>query len=270
MTPMIRRQSPRFWLTVVITILFSSFNSCSYLPTFKNKTANDYSEGTRDKMIENNMLRGIEYMRIGKYDVAMERLQAALATDPDYAEAHNAIAVLYEQLGQIKEAKEHFELATTLKPTDSDIHNNYGQFLCKQDQWLEADKHFLKSIENPLYRTPYFPYTNAALCALRNSDVAKAEIYLRKALQLNSKFNKALYWMAQLSYDQGFYDQAIDYLKRYLNEMEQPTAESLWLGFRLGRALNDTKAVEYYAQLLRTQYPDSESTRLLNQELPPR
>lgn len=243
--------------------LISFLNGCHQTQVVSQET---YTPS--NKMVENNMLRGIEYMKLGKYDIALERFNEALTVDPNYAEAHDAIAILYEQLGQSQQAQLHYEQAITLKSHDSNIHNNYGQFLCKQGQWEAAHTHFLKAAENPLYRTPHIPYTNAAICAfLYKHDLTQADIYLRKALQTQQKFETALYWMSKISYEQGFHVQAQDYLTRYL-ETGEHTAEVLWLGFRIAHSLNESDMAENYAQQLRSQYPDSEQTRLLNLDKP--
>lgn len=217
-----------------------------------------------DKAADINLQLGVEYMRRGQNDIALNKLKKALKIDNNYADAHNAIAILYEHLGLDDDARQHYRKAVTFKPGDSDIHNNYGQFLCKHSQWDEADKHFLKALENPVYRTPEIPYTNAALCALRNKDSTKGETYLRQALEKNPKFPRALYQMAQLSYEQQHYQPARDYLQRYL-EVAEHTPQSLWLGIRIERALNNTDAEASYTLLLRNQFPDSQETQLLNQ-----
>jgi type IV pilus assembly protein PilF len=217
-----------------------------------------------DETAENNMLRGIEYMKIGQYDVALKLLKTALEDDPYYAEAHGTLAVLYENIGENKQADQHHHRAVQLKPKDSNIQNNYGQFLCKQGQAQAADVHFLAAAKNPLYRTPYIPYTNAALCALHNNDVQKAETYLREALQINPAFEQALYQMAELQHQQGNNQQARDYLKRY-SAVAKHTPQTLWLNVLVERALHNESAAISYARLLRSQYPDAQEIQLLNQ-----
>ncbi len=228
----------------------------------QNVQDNDYTPD--DKAAEINLQLGIEYMRRGRTDIALKRLNKALSIDRNYAQAHNAIAVLYERLGLSDEAKRHYQQAIELKPTDSDIYNNYGQFLCKQKQWQEANQAFLKALENPVYQTPEIPYTNAGLCALHHDDFSQAETYFRKALQLNPKFARALYQMAHLNYEQNNYRVAQDYLTRY-SEIAKHTPETLWLGIRIERAFGNQEAQANYAHLLRRQFPDAVQTQLLNQ-----
>ncbi len=231
----------------------------------KTTTIEEETPYTPDKIAEVNLKLGLEYMRLGKTSEAIAKLKKALAADNNYADAHGAIAALYDTyLKQYDAAKTHYEQAVTLKPMDSDFQNNYGQFLCKQGQWPKAEEHFLKAIENPIYQTPEYPYTNAGMCALQNKDFDKAELYLRKALQANPKFIVALYQMAKLSYDTQHYRSARDYLQRYsevvqtIPQLAKHTPETLWLGIQIARAIGDRDAEASNAMLLRSQYPDSE------------
>jgi len=211
-----------------------------------------------------NLQLGVEYMRRGKHDIALNKFQKALRLDSNYADAHNAIAVLYERLGIDEQAKQHYQKALILKPKGSDVHNNYGQFLCRHKQFHEADKHFLMALENPVYRTPEIPYTNAGLCALRAHNSTQAETYFRQALQKNPKFPRALFRMAELSYEQKYYTQAYEYLQRYI-EIAKHTPQTLWLGIRIERALNNRSTAASYALLLQRNFPDASETQLLNQ-----
>ncbi len=212
----------------------------------------------------NHLQLGIAYMRRGQNEMALEPLQKALNINPNYAEAHNAIAVLYERLGKNDKAKQHYQTSLQIKPNYYDAHNNYGQFLCKNDEFAQANIHFLKAIENPMYKTPEIAYTNAGICAVRYKKLTDAETYIRKALQSNSKFPRALFQMASISFDQQRYKQARNYLQRYSN-VAKPTSKTLWLGFHIERKLNNKEAQVQYARLLRNQFPDSLETQKLNQ-----
>jgi type IV pilus assembly protein PilF len=232
-----------------------------------NKAAKIYLQDddyTPNKAAKIYLQLGVEYMRRGQHDLALKKLEKSLRLDKNYADAHNAIAVLYERLDINDKARQHYQKAVRLKPKGSDIHNNYGQFLCKHGQWEKADKHFRKALENPLYKTPETPYTNAGLCALRYGNPRQAETYFRQALQKNPKFPRALYHMADLTYKQKRYGQARNYLQRY-DKIAKPTPKTLWLGIRIERTLNNREAEANYALLLLRHFPDSEETQLLNQ-----
>ncbi|MDM8561000.1 type IV pilus biogenesis/stability protein PilW [Candidatus Parabeggiatoa sp. HSG14] len=246
-------------LFVLLLLLTTILNACA---SFK-----PCPEGDKKKA-DNNMQLGVEYLRRGRNDIALDKLKKALNQCANHAEAHHAIAVLYERLGEDDKAKPHYQKALTFNTQNSDVHNNYGQFLCKQKQWEEADKHFLEALKNPTYGTPEIPYTNAGLCALHNNNFAKAETYLRKALQKNSQFPRALYQMAQLNYEQKNYKQARYYLQRY-TEIANHTPKTLWLGIRIERIFHNQDTEASYALFLRRNFPDSEETQLLNQSETP-
>ncbi len=54
----------------------------------------------------------------GKFEEAVERYQAALELDPDYALAHSALAVVHGKLGQHEKAVEHAQRVCELEPQD--------------------------------------------------------------------------------------------------------------------------------------------------------
>ena len=239
-----------YWLCFTIGI-----SACG-----QNVQDNNYKPSNQEAEI--NLKLGVEYMKIGKNEIALNKLKNALQLDNNYADAHNAIGVLYGRLQLDDKSRQHYQKALALKPKGSDIHNNYGQFLCKQKQWKEAEKHFLKALDNPVYRSPEIPLTNAGLC-LRENDSTKAEDYLRQALQKNSKFPRALFQIADLSFEKKRYLQARQYLQRYM-EIAKHTPQTLRLGISIERALNNRTAAANYMLLLRRDFPDTSETQSLN------
>ncbi len=220
----------------------------------------DYPAGQSPAEI--NVELGLHYMREGQKSVAMEKFQKALEQDPDLAAAHSGIAVLYESLGETAKADQHFRRAVSLNPKDSRAHNNYGAFLCSNDRWPEAEKQFLLAADNPLYDAPHMAFTNAGICAYGVKDVAKAERYWRRALELNPRYPAALLQMARLGVEQKEYLSARAYLQR-LHEVVRPSAESLWLGIQTERALGDRNAEASYTLLLKNSFPQSPQARQL-------
>ncbi len=242
----------------VLFLLIMLINACT--PNFKGTCL------PKDKKnAEINVQLGIEYMRRQKNDIALQRFKKSLNFCPSFAKGHNAIAVLYERVNETEKAASHYQQALKYEPENSDIHSNYGQFLCQLNKWEEAEKHFLIAVSNPVYRIPEIPYTNAGICALHNKEIDKAEKYLRKALQNNIKFPRALYQMAVLKYQQNHYPQANDYLLRYLR-IAKHTPQTLWLGIRIEKALNNRDKEASYILLLRKNFPDSTEIQMLNQK----
>lgn len=210
-----------------------------------------------------NLNLGIEYMQQHEYEKALEKLNKALAADPNYIPTHNALGLFYQKLGKNEEADQHFKRALSIKATDANTMNNYGQFLCSTGHYDEAQGLFLKAAANPLYETPEVALTNAGTCAVKNNHPDAAETYFRQALDKNPRVPNALIQMSQLSYNNGNYLAARGYLQRCLATSKH-TAASLWLGIQIEQKLGDKNTLASYALLLKNNFPDSREAGLLN------
>ncbi len=221
----------------------------------------------RQKIAALDTQLGIEYMREGNNEIALERLQKALTVDPNYVDAHNALGLLYSQLREYDLAEKNFKSALRTDPGNSFALNNYGQFLCQQKRYPEGQLQFAAAVKNPLYDTPEAAYTNAGLCALDAQDNQAAEEYFRAALGSNPEMRTALLAMAQISFDRSDVIEANRYLARYLRNAPQ-TPRTLALGIRIERELKHPDKVASYELMLRNQFPDSRETgQLLRGEL---
>jgi type IV pilus assembly protein PilF len=203
-----------------------------------------------------NVQLGIEYLRDGNPEVAMNKFQKAIEQDPDLPAAYDAIAVLYERLGEDELARKNFKKALKLDPDSSRTHNNYGNFLCQQGDYIEAEEHFNAAASNPLYDQIPGALTNAGVCAIRVPDPDKAEEYFHKALEYDPEYTPALQLMVRTRFQQGNYMGARGYLQRY-EAIAPYNAEILWLGVRIETALGNKDASARYALLLRNNFPDS-------------
>lgn len=218
----------------------------------------------RQAIAEANLNLGIAYMREGQYKQALEKLQRARIAKPDYAPTYNTFGVLYQRLGETEEAEKNYKHALKLNPTDSAALNNYGQFLCQAGRFDDAEKAFIDSAGNPLYQTPEVSLTNAGICAMSDGRAEVAEQYFNQALTKNPRFAPALIQLAEIAYNHGDYQQARDYLQRYLVGNKH-NSKSLWLGIRIERELGDKNALSSYTLLLRNQFADSKEAALLKQ-----
>jgi type IV pilus assembly protein PilF len=211
-----------------------------------------------------NVQLGIEYMRDGNMEVAMNKLEKAIDQDPDLPAAYDALAVLYERLGEDELARKNFKKALKLNPDNSRTHNNYGNFLCLQGDYIEAEEHFNAAASNPLYEQIPGALTNAGICANRVPDPEKAEDYFRRALEYDPQYTPALQLMAKTRFEQGNYMGARGYLQRY-EAIAPYNPEILWLGVRTETALGNKDAAARYALLLQNNFPDSQQASLLQE-----
>ncbi len=206
-----------------------------------------------------NMNLGIEYMRQGAYESALEKLNRSILAKPDFAPSYNVLGLLHQRLGYPVKAEAYFKKSIKLDPSDSSTYNNYGLFLCNNDRLDEAETVFLTAANNPFYDTPEIALTNAGIC-LFNSKPDTGENYFKQALSKNPSFTHALIQMADVSYNKSEYELAHQYFDRYKGNANQ-TPKSLWLGIRICNELGYKDDVSSYALLLRNKYPDSKEAR---------
>jgi len=222
----------------------------------KNKQASDKDAASY------NLQLGVGYLRRGELQLAKDKLEKAVEQDPNLADAHMALAFLYEQIQQYEDAERHFRRATRLEPNNPDVQNTYGAFLCKQGKTRDAVTAFEKAASIPLYRTPEAAYTNAGVCVLNDGQLDAADRYFREALNRNPRYGEALLQLASLSLQREQYLPARAFLQRYLDG-NPPNAEVLWLGVRIERTMGDEEAAKRYASQLKKNFPESNETRQL-------
>ena len=204
-----------------------------------------------------NMNLGAGYLRQGRTDLAIERLQRALVQDPRLVEAHSTIAVAYDQAGSLENAETHYRRATQLDPDSPAAANAYAVFLCsRQNRWSDAEPYFRRAASNVNYATPEVALTNAGVCARSAGDEEGAAESFRAALARNPTYPDALLNMIEISYAAENYLQARAFVQRYL-AARPPTAAVLWMCFNIERELDDAAAADRCAMQLRSGFPGS-------------
>ena len=205
---------------------------------------------------------GAGYFRRGQHKIALQELDEAVAADPRYGPAYNVRGLIHMQIQRPVQARADFERALALNPQDSEARNNYGWFLCGQGEYALSLAHFNAALKDPLYATPALAALNAATCARKAGNAGAAASYLERALRAPAPPAGAWLEKAEQSYAQAQYAEARQWLAQYAR-VANPSAQSLWLGVRLERALRDEKAQASYASQLTRQFPEStEAARL--------
>ena len=203
-----------------------------------------------------NTQLGVDYLRQGQIDQAIEKLERAVDQDPDSAPARTALALAYSQSSEPGRAESQYRRALSLDAEGPEIRNNFGVYLCRQGELAEAEKLFLEAARNPKYKTPEAAWTNAGVCLLK-TDPQKAEGYFRQALERNRNFADALAQMALLCFQQKDYWRARAFMQRH-DEAAPPSPETLWIGLQIERALGHRNDAARYEQRLKAEFPESE------------
>ena len=197
---------------------------------------------------------GLGYLQQGLTEQAKAPLGKALALDSRDADAHAALALVFQAEGEPTLAEAHFRKALQARTGDTRIRNNYGSFLYAQGRFAEAEQMFRLASSDTLYPERSRVYENLGLTALKLDSREAAHAYLLKALQLNQRQPKALLEMAELSYENRHYVPARDYYDRF-SQLSDQNARSLLLGIRLASALDQQGTAAQLGQQLQRLYP---------------
>ena len=216
------------------------------------------------KVAELNTQIAIQHLKDQEYELALKKLEKATAADPNYADAYNALGIVYSRIGEIEKADNNFQRSLRIEGNNPLTLNNYGQFLCKNKSPEKGQEMFQRAISNPLYRTPEIALTNAGTCALDQGMTEQAEQYFRSALEKNPRIPLALLQMAGITFDSGRHLPARGYIQRFA-EIARHNPRSLWLGVLIERQLGDQDAEASYALSLEKNFPDSKEAGMLSQ-----
>ncbi len=208
---------------------------------------------------------GAGYLRQGRLDLAVERLQRAIKQAPRLADAHSYLAIAYDQLGMLDEAEMHYKRATQLEPNNSGAANTYAVFLCRQNRWPDAEPFFKHATENPTYSTPEVAFTNAGVCARNAGAIDKATDYFRSALARNPTFPDALSNMMEIAYDTGNFMQARAFVQRYLDS-SMPTAPVLLMCVNVEKELKNRDGIDRCSSQLRSGFQGSRELAKLEEQ----
>lgn len=190
----------------------------------------------KDKLSSTYVNLALEYQKHGAPQVALERINLAIATKDTNEHAYVVRAMIYQQLNKSDDAEKDFKTAISLKKTDPDAYVNYASFLCEQKRYDEAMTNFSKALDNPLYFTPEIGYYNRGKCYYKQGDLEKANLDYVQSLNFKNPPPDSYLALAQLQLDQKNYLVAKYYIDRY-NATQTPA--SMWLHIQILQLLVD-------------------------------
>ena len=243
------------WLELAILLVLAS---CVSTTTGRSKLEANMADAA-----ELNYQLGVRYLNNGSYQLARDRLLYSIELNPKNAFAHTTLALTYEQLENSRLAIDSYETAIKVAPRDYNVLNIYAVFLCRQQDFDKAMKHFDRAINTLENDDAEITLTNAGVCLVQKPDFAKAETYFRRALEHKSNYGEALLQLCLLKYAQDEFLGARAFLQRYLSS-NPPSAGVLYLGVNIEQELGDERARMEYANRVLREYPQSaEAKRIL-------
>jgi len=219
-------------------------------PLIENESSNNEIAMTRISL-------GLGYLKMGNTQQAKLNLEKAKRFSPNLVQVHTAFAHYYDTVGEPDLAIKAYEHALSLNGQDADTLNNYGVFLCRQGNYLAAEKQMLKAIAIPSYILVAQSYENLALCQLKAQEFDKAQTYLEKAISHSPNRASSLLQMMRLQYAKSDYKLAQTYLHRYEKSTRRFSADALALAFKIFAQQGNKRISKNYGNMLVKMFPNS-------------
>jgi type IV pilus assembly protein PilF len=197
---------------------------------------------------------GIGYLQQGETERAKVPLKKALELDSSNADAHAALALVFQIEMEPKLADEHFRKAISQRRDDARLLNNYGSFLFEQKRYQEAMERYTQAAQDSLYPERSRVFENLGLTALQLQQREQAKAYFERSLRLNSRQPRALMEMALLSFEDKQFVPARSYYESYLT-LAPHDARSLLLGVRLAKVFEERDNAASLGLQLKRLYP---------------
>jgi len=164
-----------------------------------------------------NVQLGLAYLKQGNIERSKRKLWLAIEEDPSSPDANAAMAYFMEKTGAPKKARVFYHKAMTAAPGKGAQLNNYGAFLCRQRDYKQAERFFLKAVNDVQYEHTAGAFENAGLCALAVPNVKKAQQYFLKALKHDPSRKQSLYELVKIEMSESHYHDALFHLQNHSN-----------------------------------------------------
>lgn len=217
------------------------------------------TEQGRKAAVDAYIRLGLAYFREGMGARAKLPLGKALELDPNSADAHAALAIVFQSEMELALADKHYREALKNDGQNARILNNYGSFLYDRERYKEAQALFLQAAQDPMYSERARVFENLGLVSLRLNQPVEARDYFNRALHLDRRRPIAFLELAFIAYDAKDFAATQYCYDNFLALMgtQQQSARSLLLGARLARHFQNPAKLKERGEQLKRLYPAS-------------
>jgi tetratricopeptide (TPR) repeat protein len=196
---MLRRRFHSAWLLALALM------GCKHIPTEQER---------RGAEIRYEI--GLQAQMVGNVQESYKELKKALELNPDYPEAHNAIAILLHiAFNRPEEAVVHYQKALELRPTFSEAQTNLANVYLSQARYDEAIKLYELSLNDMLYPTPFIAQGNLGWALYKKGDTDRGVQSIKAAVTTNPGFCLGYKNLGIIYEETGNVSEACRYFGRY-------------------------------------------------------
>lgn len=217
-------------------------------------TASDEPSGRRRASIRLELAIG--YFQAGQTTVALDEIKQALTADPSFADAYNLRGLIYMRLDDAGMAEDSFRRAIALNPREPNTLHNYGWLLCQQKRYGDAAQQFSAALAVPNYTERAKTLMTQGVCQMQSGQRPEAERSLLQAYEIDAGNPVIGYNLAVLLTQREDWSRAQFYIRR-VNNSPSANAETLWLGIKIERKLNNREAMAQLGGQLQRRFPQS-------------
>jgi predicted CXXCH cytochrome family protein len=197
---------------------------------------------------------GNVYLRLGKLDRAESALNAALAANPDEADASNTLGLVRLETQDRPGAERAFRDAIRAQPDLAAAHNNLASLLVGAGNLAEGKYHYEKAIaSNPAYAEAHHGY---ALLLLLTKSYDRALAELRLTVELAPGRAQAQSDLADLFAANGNIRDAVDHYRAAVRLKPDLAEAHLALGKILTQQGNTAEARQHFQRAADSSDPD--------------
>lgn len=249
------------WLALYGLVALSSLGGCaasseSGPPGARGDIVTESDEPETRRRARIRLELAVGYFEQGQTTIALDELKQSIAADPNFAQAYNLRGLVYMRLNDPRLAEDSFRRALVLNPRDADVHHNYGWLLCQQARFAESQKALSQALAMPQYGGRAKSWMAQGLCQMKAGQGAEAELSFQRSYELDAGNPITGYNLASLLYQRGDLARAQFYVRR-LNNSELANSESLWLGIKVERKLQNRDAMQQLAAQLKKRFAQS-------------
>lgn len=175
-----------FWMIILLMIFLFLFLSCQRSATKRSKTSWHHFNWGRI------------YFEQGKVPEAISEVEKAIRMDPKNPEFYQFLGYIYFTSGKYEKAEETYLKALKINPNLTEVRNHLGSLYMATNRFDKALHEFQTILKDKFYPTPWVIYYNLSELYQKENQLEKAISNLRKALEINPKYYRAHYELAEI------------------------------------------------------------------------